>query len=120
MDRGSENAKADRNPPHGLVAALDVIESARTPAAKEAAELVTEKHQPPKHRHVFRAENIAHQRARQRNSPEPKEPEARRKQQDRRTRKRQDKKHREGQGAQRIQQREHILLQILAAEPTPN
>src|SRR5690349_14584713 len=52
VDDGGADADADRNPPHQIVVALDVVEAPGAPAAEEAAELMTEEHDAPQYRQV--------------------------------------------------------------------
>src|SRR5262245_11686234 len=52
IDQRGEYAEADRDPPDQVIVALDVVEPPSAPAAEEAAELMTEEHDAPEHRHV--------------------------------------------------------------------
>src|SRR5262249_58271764 len=50
--------------------ALDIVEPAGAPAPKKAAELMTEEHDAPQHRHMWRTEYVAHETAGKRNRAE--------------------------------------------------
>src|SRR5262245_22359110 len=83
IDQRGEYAEADRDPPDQVIVALDVVEPPGAPAAEEAAELMTEEHDAPEHRHVGGTEHVADEPAGEWDGTEPQEAERRREQQHR-------------------------------------
>src|SRR5262249_56181044 len=72
VNRCGKETEPDRDPPHQIVIAVEVVKPAGAPAAEKAAELMPEEHDAPEHRHMRRTEHVADKPARQRNSAEPK------------------------------------------------
>ena len=70
-----DEAQCDRDPPHGVVVALQVEQQAAAPAADEAADLMAEEDDAVQHGDVHRPEDVADQRGGQRHGAQPQEAE---------------------------------------------